>query len=118
LALLDQVVRGAFAQESLTIVEGWTFRQMRQAIASHAGLRHDTARWSDKELMGRITKDIAAPEGLFFPDTYRFARGTSDLLVYKKAYALMQKRLYEAWAKRPSSLPYASPYQALTMASI
>ena len=118
LRLLEQLARGEFAQESLTIVEGWTFRQMRTAIDAHPGLRHDTAGWTDKALMARIGKEFSAAEGLFFPDTYRFAKGSSDLQVYKQAHTLMQKRLREAWARRASSLPYTSPYQALTMASI
>jgi UPF0755 protein len=118
LALIDQLVRGEFAQESLAIIEGWSFRQMREAIAAHPALKHDTAALSDKELLARITSDHAAPEGLFFPDTYRFAKGSSDLAIYRQAYALLQKRLNEAWARRDPSVPYKSPYEALIMASI
>jgi UPF0755 protein len=118
LRLLTQLVRGEFAQESLTIIEGWTFRQMRAAVAANAGLRHDTAAWSDTELLARVTSDYAMPEGLFFPDTYLFAKGASDLQVYKQAYAMMMKKLNEGWEKRDPSLPYRTPYEALIMASI
>jgi len=118
LALIDQLVRGQFAQESLAIIEGWTFRQMRQAIATHPALRHDTAALSDKELLEKITADYKQPEGLFFPDTYLFAKGASDLQIYKQAHALMRKRLEDAWARKDASLPYKSPYEALIMASI
>jgi UPF0755 protein len=118
LALIDQLVRGEFAQEALAIIEGWSFRQMRAAIAGHPTLRHDSVHLSDKELLAKITPDYTHPEGLFFPDTYRFAKGSSDLHVYKQAHALMVKRLNEEWAKRDPSLPYKSPYEALTMASI
>jgi UPF0755 protein len=118
LALIEQLVRGEFAQEALVIIEGWTFKQMRQAIAAHPALKHDTAALSDKELLARITTDYKAPEGLFFPDTYLFAKGASDLQIYRQAHALLQKRLNEAWVRRAPSLPYKSPYEALIMASI
>jgi len=118
LALIDQLVRGEFAQEGLAIIEGWSFKQMRQAIAAHPAVRHDTAGLSDRELMEKIGAQYTHPEGLFFPDTYRFAKGASDLLIYKQAYALLQKKLNEAWARRSPSVPYKSPYEALIMASI
>lgn len=116
--LLRQLERGEFAQQALIIIEGWTFKQMRQAIAQHPALKHDTTLLSDSELLARITGDYSAPEGLFFPDTYLFAKGASDLQVYKQAYALLQKRLAEAWDGRDPDLPYKTPYEALIMASI
>jgi UPF0755 protein len=118
LRLLEQLVRGEFAQESLTIIEGWNFKQMRQAIAEHPGLKHDTASWSNSELLAKISNEFSNPEGLFFPDTYLFARGASDLQIYRQAFALMNKRLNEAWSKRDQSLPYKTMYEALIMASI
>ncbi|WP_414691352.1 endolytic transglycosylase MltG [Noviherbaspirillum sp.] len=118
LALIDQLARGEFAQEALVIIEGWTFRQMRQAVASHPALKHDTAALSDQELLAKINPQYSKPEGLFFPDTYLFAKGASDLQVYKQAHSLLQKRLNEAWGRRDPSLPYKSPYEALIMASI
>jgi UPF0755 protein len=116
--LIDQLVRGEFAQESLTIIEGWTFKQMRQAIAGNKGLRHETAELSDKELMAKISGEFTTPEGLFFPDTYLFAKGSNDMHIYKQAHAMLMTRLNTAWEKRAPSLPYANPYQALVMASI
>jgi UPF0755 protein len=118
LKLLGQLVRGEFAQEALIVIEGWTFHQMRQAIDTHPALRHDTAGLSDRELMTKITSDYTHPEGLFYPDTYLFAKNSSDLQIYKQAYSLMQKRLQQAWATRNPAVPYTSPYQALIMASI
>jgi UPF0755 protein len=118
MTLIDQLVRGEFAQESLAIIEGWTFKQMRQAIDAHPKIRHDTAGLSDKELLAKISTDYKHPEGLFFPDTYLFAKGSSDLQIYKQAHALLQKRLEEAWNNRAPSVPYKSPYEALIMASI
>lgn len=118
LRLIDQLVRGEFAQEALTIIEGWTFRQMRQAMAAHTGLKHDTATLSDAALLAKVTAQYTAPEGLFFPDTYLFAKGASDLQVYKQAHTMLVARLQEAWTKRDPALPYKTPYQALIMASI
>ncbi|HCY61649.1 MAG TPA: endolytic transglycosylase MltG [Oxalobacteraceae bacterium] len=118
LTLLDQMVRGEFAQETLVIIEGWTFRQMRQAIASHPALKHDTAAWSEQELLAKVAPGYKYAEGLFFPDTYRFAKGASELQVYRQAHAQLLKQLNKAWAARAPSLPYKSPYEALIMASI
>jgi UPF0755 protein len=118
LRLIDQLVRGEFAQESLTIIEGWTFRQMRQAIAAHVGLKHDTAKLSDREVMEKIGSTYRQPEGLFFPDTYLFAKGSSELSIYRQAHAALLDRLKKAWDGRDADLPYKDPYEALTMASI
>jgi UPF0755 protein len=117
-ALLTQLVRGEFAQEAVTIIEGWTFHQMRLAVAAAPNLKHDTAEMSDKELLSKVAPDYKAPEGLFFPDTYLFAKGASDLQIYKQAHQAMMSHLNAAWEKRDPSLPYASPYEALIMASI
>ena len=116
--LLEQLVRGEFAQEALTIIEGWSFKQMRQSIAAHKGLKHDTASLSDRELMARVSPEYKLPEGLFFPDTYLFAKGSSDLQIYRQAHAALISHLSAAWDKRDPSLPYANPYEALVMASI
>ncbi|MCX7290547.1 endolytic transglycosylase MltG [Janthinobacterium sp.] len=116
--LITQLARGEFAQESLTIIEGWTFKQMRQAMANHPGLKHDTAGLSDKELMAKISPEFVLPEGLFFPDTYLFAKGASEMQIFKQAHTAMIGRLSEAWFKRDPALPYKNPYEALIMASI
>ncbi|MDO8065027.1 endolytic transglycosylase MltG [Janthinobacterium sp. SUN206] len=116
--LITQLARGEFAQESLTIIEGWTFKQMRMAMANHAGLKHDTVGLSDKELMAKISPEYVLPEGLFFPDTYLFAKGASEMQIFRQAHAAMIGRLSEAWDKRDPALPYKNPYEALIMASI
>jgi UPF0755 protein len=116
--LLSQLVRGEFAQESVTIIEGWTFRQMRQTLAAAPNLKHDTAELSDKELLAKIDTEYKSPEGLFFPDTYLFAKGSSELEIFRKAHRTMMERLRAAWDKRAPNLPYTNPYQALIMASI
>ncbi|WP_314434801.1 endolytic transglycosylase MltG [Massilia timonae] len=116
--LLTQLVRGEFAQEAITIIEGWTFRQMRQAIGSHNRLKHDTVKLSDQELMGKISTEFKEPEGLFFPDTYLFAKGSSEIEIYRRAHQAMLDHLNAAWEKRNKELPYKTPYEALIMASI
>ena len=116
--LLTQLVRGEFAQEAITIIEGWTFRQMRQAIGSHNRLKHDTVKLSDQELMGKISTEFKEPEGLFFPDTYLFAKGSSEIEIYRRAHQAMLEHLNAAWEKRNKELPYKTPYEALIMASI
>ncbi|MGK5047441.1 endolytic transglycosylase MltG [Janthinobacterium sp. GB4P2] len=116
--LITQLARGEFAQESLTIIEGWTFKQMRLAMANHPGLKHDTVGLSDKELMAKISPEYVLPEGLFFPDTYLFAKGASEMQIFKQAHTAMIGRLSEAWFKRDPALPYKNPYEALIMASI
>ncbi len=116
--LVEQLVRGEFAQHALVVIEGWTFRQMRQAVAENTALKRDTVNLSDEELLAKVAPDYQHPEGLFFPDTYLFAKGASDLQIYRRAHALMQKKLEESWAARPAGLPYKTPYEALIMASI
>lgn len=116
--LVEQLVRGEFAQHALVVIEGWTFRQMRQAVAENTALKRDTVNLSDEELLAKVAPDYQHPEGLFFPDTYLFAKGASDLQIYRRAHALMQKKLQESWAARPAGLPYKTPYEALIMASI
>lgn len=116
--LIAQLARGEFAQESLAIIEGWTFRQMRRAIADHPALKHDTTDMTEQELLAKIAPEYTQAEGLFFPDTYLFAKGASDLQIFKQANATMTARLNEAWAVRDAALPYKSPYEALVMASI
>ena len=116
--LLSQLVRGEFAQEAVTIIEGWSFKQMRQAISSHARLKHDTVKLTDAELMAKISTEYKDPEGLFFPDTYLFAKGSSEIEIYRRAHQAMLAHLNEAWDKRNKELPYKTPYEALIMASI
>jgi UPF0755 protein len=116
--LLSQLVRGEFAQEAVTIIEGWSFKQMRQAISGHMRLKHDTVKLTDAELMAKISTEYKDPEGLFFPDTYLFAKGSSEIEIYRRAHQAMLEHLNEAWEKRNKELPYKTPYEALIMASI
>jgi UPF0755 protein len=116
--LLDSLVSGDTLLEAIRFVEGWTFRQMRAAIDAHPGLKRDTQGLDDAEILKRIGADEAHPEGVFMPETYVFAPGTSDLQIYRQAYQLMKSRLAAAWEARKPGLPLDDPYQVLVLASI
>jgi UPF0755 protein len=116
--LLDKLTRGDVTQAEVRLIEGWTFSQFRAALDSNADLRHDTAGLEDTQILARIQAREAHPEGLFFPDTYLFAKGASDLAVLRRAYRAMQRHLNEEWDGRTANVPYRSPYEALIMASI
>ena len=118
LALLAKLTRGDVSQAELAIIEGWNFRQLRAALDRHPDLRHDSAGLSDAELLARIGSTASHPEGLFFPDTYLFSRRSSDLDVLRRAHRHMLEVLDREWPRRAGGLPYKTPYQALTMASI
>ena len=118
LALLDALTAGDGTQVALTIVEGWTFDQMRAALAAEPNLQHTVGQSTVPDTLKRIGVAESHPEGLFFPDTYHIAPGSADLAVYRRAHRAMQERLRTAWESRDPNLPYASPYEALIMASI
>jgi len=118
LQLVDMISKGRVEQSEITIVEGHTFIQLRQSLNALPTLSHDTVGLSDEEIMNRIGASEKLAEGLFFPDTYNFATGSSDLSVLKRAYQLMQRRLQENWNKRDPNLPLSTPYEALILASI
>jgi peptidoglycan lytic transglycosylase G len=118
LELLRKITKGDYAQTGITFVEGWTFKQMRKALDEHQGSSHDTRGLSDAEIMRRLGSDEASPEGWFFPDTYYFSTGTSDLRILRRAHQLMKLHLAAQWEKRAPDLPLASAYEALVLASI
>ncbi len=116
--LLRKITEGDVTQQAITFVEGWTFRQMRQALDQHAHVRHDSRDLDDAEILRRLGAELASPEGLFFPDTYHFDPGISDLVVLRRAYRLMQSHLEAQWAGKAPGLPLKTPYEALILASI
>jgi UPF0755 protein len=116
--LLDTLVRGDVRQYSFTIVEGWTYRELLRAIAGHEALEVTTAYEDWPGVLEALEAEFDSPEGLFLPETYRFPRGTTDVDLLKQAYSLMQSALAEEWEGRASGLPLATPYEALTLASI
>ncbi len=116
--VLRKLTQGETWLARITIVEGWTFRQMREALEQHPSLRNDTKGMSDQELLAALGIEAAHPEGLFFPDTYYFDQGSSDKALFLRAYHRMQQVLQAAWRERPPGLPYSSPYEVLIMASL
>ncbi|MET0107177.1 MAG: endolytic transglycosylase MltG [Sedimenticola sp.] len=116
--LLALFVSGKVTQYSLTIVEGWSFRQMLSAIQANEFLKHTLEGLPDEEIMKRLGHEGEHPEGRFLPDTYHFPRGTTDLDFLKRAYNALQKRLAAEWEGRAEKLPLKTPYEALILASI
>lgn len=117
-SLLALWQKGEVVQYSLTLVEGWNFRQVRAALAKQAKLEQTLTNLSDSELMARIGHPNVFPEGRFFPDTYRYVRGMTDVELLKQAYNRLDDVLKDEWDKRAAGVPYADPYQALIMASL
>src|SRR3989442_3115351 len=116
--LLDKLTRGDVAQAEVRLIEGWTFAQIRAALNASADLRHHSAELDDAQILVQLDVPEEQPDGLFFPDTYLFARGSSDMAVLRRAYRAMQRHLKAEWEARNASLPYRTPYEALIMASI
>ncbi|MDR3055497.1 MAG: endolytic transglycosylase MltG [Zoogloeaceae bacterium] len=117
-SLLTMLTAGKVLQVEARLIEGWTFRQWRKRIAAHPGLEHVTDALSEPELMSRLGLAGQTPEGLFFPDTYRVDKYSSDLELFALAARTMQKHLQQEWEQRAANLPYRNPYEALIMASI
>jgi UPF0755 protein len=116
--VMERLVRGEIVLHSLTIVEGWNFRQMRAALARHPALRSTLEDVPADEIMARLGREGEHPEGWFLPETYRFPRGTTDLEILRIAHDGMRRALEAAWAERQENLPISSPYEALILASI
>jgi UPF0755 protein len=116
--LIDEWKRGDIVQYSLTLVEGWNFHQVRAALAKDEKLEQTLNGLSDSEVMDKLGHTGIFPEGRFFPDTYRFVRGMSDVELLKKAYDRLDEVLAKEWEQRAADVPYTEPYQALIMASL
>ncbi|MGQ0577594.1 MAG: endolytic transglycosylase MltG [Betaproteobacteria bacterium] len=116
--LLEKIVSGDFAQSELLFIEGWTFRQIRNVLDQHPAVKHDSAALSEAQILERLGLEEKSPEGLFFPDTYYFAAGTSDLTILRQANLRMRTKLEALWEQRSKGLPVANTYQALILASI
>ncbi|MBW8352522.1 MAG: endolytic transglycosylase MltG [Pseudomonas sp.] len=110
--------RGEVVQYSLTLVEGWTFRQVRSALAKSDKLQQTLTGLSDSQVMEKLGHGGVFPEGRFFPDTYRFVRGMTDAELLEKAYDRLDDVLAKEWSRRADDAPYSDPYQALIMASL
>ena len=117
-SLLTMLVRGDQTLQSITLVEGWTFSQVRAALQKAESLAPQSAGLQPDIVMEKLGRAGLHPEGRFFPDTYTYAKGSSDLALLKRAAKAMDKRLEAAWALRSPDTPLKSADQALTLASI
>ncbi|OGT36208.1 MAG: hypothetical protein A3F11_06595 [Gammaproteobacteria bacterium RIFCSPHIGHO2_12_FULL_37_14] len=114
-----QVTQGrGFFQRAFTIIPGWSFKQVQQALLQAEGLEHELINMDNKEIMRRLGYLKLNPEGEFYPETYYYTRGYSDFVILKRANVLMQKKLNQAWKQRASGLPYQDIYQMLIVASL
>ncbi len=116
--LLLNMAAGKVLQRNFTIVDGWNFRDLRQALAKADRLRQDGASLDDATLMAKIGAAGEMPEGRFLPETYAYVKGDSDLDILRRAHVAMGKMLNTLWAQRDKDVPLATPYDALILASI
>lgn len=118
IGLLQKLSRGEEALRAFTLVEGWNWRQVRQALAREEQLQHDAATLTDEALMAQLGRPGVHPEGRFFPDTYAYAKGSSDIALLRRALHAMDRHLEAAWAQRAADTPLKSADEALILASI
>jgi UPF0755 protein len=116
--ILTQLAEGRVVLETLTVIEGWRFEDLRRAVEQHPQIRATLRGKPVADLMAAIGHPGEHPEGRFFPDTYRFAAGTTDRELYSLAYRKLADALHAAWQTRAANLPLTDAYQALTLASI
>jgi UPF0755 protein len=118
LRLLKIITEGDVNQSEIKFIEGWTFSQFRKVLNEHPAIQHDTEKLSDLDILQLIGAEETVAEGLFFPDTYYFVEGSSDTVILKQAYHMMQNNLALVWATANRNLPFENSYQALILASI
>ena len=116
--LLNLIVSGKVVQWSFTIIEGWNFKTLRERLKRNNKLVHTLTDEDDATVMRLLGHPDVHPEGWFFPDTYHFPAGTTDVEFLRRALNTMHAVLNEAWEKRAEDLPYQQPYHALILASI
>jgi UPF0755 protein len=116
--LLQKMVQGEETLEHVRLIEGWTFRQWRAELAKARSLKQTTAGMSEAQIMQALGSPGLAPEGRFFPDTYAYSKGVSDLTVMRRAHQALQRRLQQAWAQRSADTPLKTMDDALVLASI
>lgn len=116
--LLKKLIRGDEALRAVTLVEGWNFRQVREALADAESLKQDARDMTDDLLMASVGTPGSHPEGQFFPDTYTYSKGSSDLALLKRAHRAQAKHLQAAWSQRSPDSPLKTPEEALILASI
>lgn len=116
--LLGKISRGEFSMAEVVFIEGWTYSQMRSALRAHPSIANETGSMTEAQIAARLGLPGSHPEGWFFPDTYLFPKGTSDLAILELAHSAMRKQLESAWQGREQGLPLRTEYEALILASI
>jgi UPF0755 protein len=116
--ILLQMARGDRVRESIAIIPGMTIWQLRALMDSHPALVHQTKGLNSKALLQSLNLRFPNDEGIFFPDTYVFDPGESDINIYRRASLAMQKQLSQAWEQKPSNSPLKTPYELLILSSI
>lgn len=117
-SLLAKLTRGEEALRSVTLVEGWTFKQVRAALAKSEHLAQDTQALDANLIMQKLGQPEHPPEGRFYPDTYTYAKGSSDLKILQRAMRAMDHHLQATWEQRAPNSPLKTPDDLLTLASI
>jgi UPF0755 protein len=117
-ALLEKMIRGEVKQVSITFIEGHTFNQTRKVLDEHPHLIHTTKGLPEAAVLALVGATEQRAEGLFFPETYRFHKGSNDVDILKRAYQDMRTHLARLWEVRDPSLPLRTPYEALILASV
>ncbi|WP_240788727.1 endolytic transglycosylase MltG [Ramlibacter henchirensis] len=116
--LLSKLARGEESLRAITLVEGWNIRQLRAALAKEESLRQEAGKLDDTAMMALLGRAGQHPEGRFFPDTYTYAKGSTDTALLRRAMRAMDRRLQDAWAQRSPQAVVKSPEEALILASI
>lgn len=116
--ILALFAQGKTKQHIITFPEGWSFKEILREIEKNPNLEHTLSGADFGCLMAKFKSDVKSPEGLFFPDTYYFEKHTSDVSLLKRAYDKMQQVLQREWGSKAEGLPFKTPYEALTLASI
>jgi len=118
LEIFTKLVKGDVISYQIRFIEGWTFSEYLGALTSETGLIQTIDEQSQQQILDTLQLGYQSPEGLFYPDTYNYHKGTSDIQILKMSHGLMQQKMDQYWAERDLDLPYESPYEMLIMASI
>lgn len=118
IALLEYLTKGDAKQNAIQFIEGWTFSQLKKILEEHPNIQHAIDGLTEQDILQQIGATETTAEGLFFPDTYFFIKGDSDIHILRRAYQAMQAHLQNTWQFRSEDLPLTTPYEALILASI
>ena len=116
--ILGRVSRGDIYQHRITLLEGWNYQDLIGKLRQQTKLSQKLASLTPGQFREKLSLTASSPEGLFFPDTYFFVMGESDLDLLDRAARKMEQILKEVWALRASDITLDTSYQALILASI